>query len=240
MDVIGDLVARERRTDELAVRTDSRAGSYSYEKYCTNAWKTGNILRHYGVRGGATVAVDAGDSLTPPPLLALFGASLLGAATHFDPGESPSAKALVVPAARADAYDPGPGTKTFVYGDVPDTPEFAHFEAEMWSENPTSPPDRVSPTDIALATAEEEFPHERLLTVAERIVEEYGLDGDDEVAVRAPLAEPGTVAAGVLAPLLAGGTVLVDRESTGTVAVASGDGAGALPEPVAIDPDDVL
>ncbi|QPV62334.1 hypothetical protein I7X12_16565 [Halosimplex litoreum] len=240
MDVIGDLVARERRTDDLAVRTDSRAGSYSYEKFCTNTWKTGNILRHYGVRGGATVGVDAGDSLTPPPLLALFGASLLGATTRFDPDESPSAKALVVPAARADAYDPGPGTKTFVYGDVPDDPEFAHFEAEMWSENPTSPPDRVVPTDAALATADEAFTHERLLGAADRVVEEYDLDGGDEVAVRAPLAEPGTVVAGVLAPVLAGGTVLVDRESTGTVAVASGDGAESAPEPTAIDPAGVL
>jgi acyl-CoA synthetase (AMP-forming)/AMP-acid ligase II len=240
MDVIGDLVARERRTDDIAVRTDSRAGSYSYEKFCTNTWKTGNILRHYGVRGGATVAVDAGDSLTPPPLLALFGASLLGATTRFDPDESPSAKALVVPAARAGAYYPEPGTKTFVYGDVPDDPEFAHFEAEMWSENPTSPPDRVAPTDAALATAGEAFTHERLLAAAERVVDEYDLDRGDEVAVRAPLAEPGAVVAGVLAPLLAGGTVLVDRESTGAVAVASGDGAANAPESTAIDPADVL
>jgi hypothetical protein len=240
MDVIGDLVARERRTDDIAVRTDSRAGSYSYEKFCTNTWKTGNILRHYGVRGGATVGVDAGESLTPPPLLALFGASLLGATTRFGPDESPSAKALVVPAARADAYDPEPGTKTFVYGDVPDDPDVAHFEAEMWSENPTSPPDRVASTDTALATADGAFTHERLLGAADRVVEEYDLDADDEVAVRATLAEPGTVVAGVLAPVLAGATVLVDRESTGTVAVASGDRAESAPEPAAVDPAGVL
>ncbi|WP_135362873.1 acetyl-CoA synthetase [Halosimplex halophilum] len=240
MDVIGDLVARDRRSDDLAVRTDSRAGSYSYEKCCTNAWKTGNILRHYGVRGGATVAVDPGDSLTPPPLLALLGAGLLGATTRFDPGESPSAKALVVPAARADAYDPDPGTKTFVYGDVPDDPEFAHFEAEMWSENPTAPPDRVDPADTALAAGDREFTHERLLSASEGIVDEYGLAADDEVAVRAPLADPGTVVAGVLAPVAAGATVLVDRESTGTVAVASGDAAENAPEPAVVDPADVL
>mgnify|MGYP000403939056 CR=1 FL=1 len=240
MDVIGDLVARERRSDDLAIRTDSRAGSYSYEKCCTNAWKTGNILRHYGVRGGATVAVDAGDPLTPPPLLAFFGASLLGATTRFDPEASPEAKALVVPAARAGAYDPGPGTKTFVYGDVPDAPEFAHFEAEMWSENPTNPPDRVAPDDTALAAGDRERSHERLLRAAEGVVDEYDLDGDDEVTVRALLSDPGTVVAGVLAPILAGGTVLVDRESTGTVAVSSGGGASDAPEPAAIDPADVL
>jgi len=240
MNVIGDLVARERRSDDLAIRTDSRAGSYSYEKCCTNAWKTGNILRHYGVRGGATVAVDAGESLTPSPLLAFFGASLLGATTRFDPAETPEAKALVVSASRAEAYDPGPGTKTFVYGDVPDAPEFAHFEAEMWSENPTNPPDRVAPDDTALAAVDREFAHEQLLTAAERVVDEYDLGDDDEVAVRAPLADPGAVVAGVLAPVLAGGTVLVDRESTGAVAVADGEGAKSAPEPTVIDPAGVL
>ncbi|WP_123537377.1 hypothetical protein [Halosimplex salinum] len=238
MDVIGDLVARERRTDELAVRTDSRAGSYSYEKFCTNAWKTGNLLRHYGVRGGATVAVDAGESLTPSPLLALFGAGLLGAPVRFDPSSDCDAKALLVPAERADAYDPEPGTKTLVYGDVPDDPEFAHFEAEMWSENPTNPPDVVEPDAPALDAAGETFTHERLLDASAAVVDEWGLDESSEVTIRAPLSNPGTVVAGVLAPIRAGGTVLVDRTRTGTVAVA--DGSGDVPESTVIDPSDLL
>ncbi|WP_436923887.1 hypothetical protein [Halosimplex amylolyticum] len=238
MDVIGDLVARERRTDDIAVRTDSRAGSYSYEKFCTNAWKTGNILRHYGVRGGATVAVDAGEAPSPPPLLAFFGAALLGATVQFDPQASPDAKALVAPASRADSYDPGPGTKLLVYGDVSEDPEVAHFEAEMWSENPTSPPDAVEPADTALAADDRRFTHERLLERSERVVGTYDLDETDEVAIRAPLSRPGTVVAGVLAPIRVGGTVLVDRARSGSVAVAeAGEDA---PEETVIDPSDAL
>ncbi|MFC7142425.1 hypothetical protein ACFQMA_21625 [Halosimplex aquaticum] len=236
MDVIGDLVARERRSDDLAVLTDSRAGSYSYEKFCTNAWKSGNLLRHYGVRGGATVAVDAGDPLTPPPLLAFCGAALLGATVRFDPRESPDAKALLAPASRTDSYDAGPGTKVLVYGDVPDDPEVAHFEAEMWSENPTNPPDAVAPTDTALAAGDRQFTHERLLERAEAVVESHSLDETDEVAIRAPLSGPGTVVAGVLAPLRVGASVLVDRGQTGTVAVATG--GGDVPEETRIDPSD--
>lgn len=53
------------------------------------------------------------------------------------------------------------GTKTFVYGDVPDDPEFAHFEGEMWSENPTNPPDRVAHDDIAHAAADRTVRTER-------------------------------------------------------------------------------
>jgi len=238
MDVIGNLVARDRRTDDLAVRTDSRAGSYSYEKFCTNTWKTGNLLRHYGVRGGATVAIDAGDPLTPPPLLGLFGAGLLGATARFDAADADGPKALVVPSERADSYDAGPGTKTLVYGDVSEDPEVAHFEAEMWSENPTNPPDVVRPDQSVLAAGGEAFTHERLLAASERVVAEYDIEAGDEVAIRAPLTDPGTVAAGVLAPARAGATVLLDRAQTGTIAVADGD--DSAPEPTSVAPSTVL
>ncbi|WP_459195118.1 acyl-CoA synthetase family protein [Halosimplex sp. J119] len=240
MDVIGDLVARERRTDDLAVRTDSRAGSYSYEKFCTNAWKSGNLLRHYGVRGGASVAIDPGESLTVPPLVALFGSALLGATVRFDPRAAADAKALLVPGGAADSYDPEPGTKTLGYGDVPNDPEVAHFEAEMWSENPTNPPDVVEPNDTALATADERFTHRELLDRSEQIVEDLGLDETDEVAIRAPLSEPGTVVAGILAPIWAGATVLLDRDQAGSVAVAADEEKAEAPEETVIDPADVF
>ena len=234
MDVIGDLVARERRTEDLAVRTDSRAGSYSYDTFCTNCWKTGNLLRHYGVRGGATVAVDSGDSVTQPPVLACFGAGLLGATVQFDPPETPESKALLVPGPRVDDYDPQPGTKQLVYGSVPEDPSFAHFEAEMWSENPTEPPDTVEPTAALLASDSETVTHQQALDAAGRVVSEYGVDDSEVVALRAPLYRPGTVVAGLLAPILASGTILLDVDSAGTMAVAESD--DTVEESVVIDP----
>jgi len=55
------------------------------------------------------------------------------------------------------------------------------------------------------------------------------------VAVRASLADPGAVVAGLVAPLVAGVTVLLpgDTDATGTHAVASG---ATVPEPERIDP----
>jgi len=247
MDVIGDLVARERRSDAIALRTDSRAGSYSYAKCCTNAWKAGNLLRHYGVRGDATVAVDAGGAdrdTTPPPVLAFLGAGLLGATVTFDPDatadsdETTDVRALVAPTDRLDRYDPAPGTQVLGYGAVPEAPEVVHFEEQLWSENPTEPPDRVSPNAVALAVGGTTFTHERLLDAAESVVEEFGLDAESEVALRAPLAAPGALVAGVLAPIRAGGTVLLDRSRTGAVAVAT-DGERASEERV-VDPESVL
>jgi len=247
MNVIGDLVARERRSDAIALRTDSRAGSYSYAKCCTNAWKAGNLLRHYGVRGDATVAVDAGDAdrdTAPPPILALLGAGLLGATVTFDPAdtadsaETADVRALVAPADRLDRHEPAPGTQMLGYGAVPDSPGVVHLEEQLWSENPTEPPDAVAADAVALAADGAQFTHERLLDAAETVVGEYGLDAESEVALRAPLASPGAVVAGVLAPIRAGGAILLDRSESGTVAVA-GDGNDA-PEATVVDPETVL
>jgi len=233
--VLGDIVARERRSDAVAVRTDSRARSYSYGAFCTQSWKAGNLLRHYGVRGGATVAVDAGQSLSPPPLVTLFGAALLGARVAFDPAESVDAGALVVPTARVDTYDPPPGTRVLAYGEDPDDPEVSGFEREVWSENPTIPPDAVAPDAVALVADGTSFSHERLLAATERVVDEAGLDAETVVAPRAPLADPGVVVAGLVAPLSVGGTVLIDEAATGDVGVGTD-----VPEPRAVSPAAVL
>jgi hypothetical protein len=108
----------------------------------------------------------------------------------------------------------------------------------MWSENPTNPPDAVEPTDTALATADEQFSHGELLDACEGVVEDWDLDETDEVAIRAPLSDPGTVVAGVLAPIRVGATVLLDRDQAGSVAVAAVD--ENAPEETVIDPTSVF
>jgi len=247
MDVVGDLVARERRSEALALRTDSRAGSYSYEKLCTNAWKAGNLLSHYGVRSDATVVIDAGESLSPPPLTAFLGAALLGATVRFEPAEtvqrdppySVETRALVVPTSRVEAYDPAPGTTVLAYGGVPGDPTVTHFEREVWSENPTTPPDEVNPGDdlLVAGAGEGRVTHRQALDTAERVAADADLEGGDVVAPRGPLTDPGVLVAGVLAPLSVGAAILLDESATGDVGVGS---ESDVPEPRRIDPDDVL
>jgi hypothetical protein len=119
-------------------------------------------------------------------------------------------------------FDPEPGTTVLAYGGDVDDPTVAAFERETWSENPTMPPDTVDPDASTLTTAEGSFSHRELLAGAADVVAEYDLDSEDEVALRASLSDPAAVAAGVLAPLLAGGTILLDRDATGTVTVGDG------------------
>ena len=85
----------------------------------------------------------------------------------------------------------------------------------------------------ALVTESDAYTHAHLLAAARTV--EY--DADDVVAVRAPLAEPGTVVSGVVAPLLAGAAILLPSDdATGTVAVTTDDDA---PEDRTVSPSKV-
>jgi hypothetical protein len=217
MDVLGDAIGRDRRSSDPALRTPAVDRNYDYRRFCTNAWKVGNFLRHHGVRGGATVGIA--DDPLPEPVLTFYGAALLGGIVKFAPSVDTSPRALVVPETEVDSYDPEPGTKVISYGNRHDDPSVAYFERDVWSENPTQPPDRIAPTDPLVWADGQIYTHGDVLTAAERVVENASLERGDEVAVRSSFADPGVVAAGLVAPIVAGGTVVLGSESTGDIVV---------------------
>ncbi|WP_148415807.1 AMP-binding protein [Haloferax sp. KTX1] len=235
MDVIGDLMARDRRSDRLALRVDGPGRTYTYHDLITTSYKAGNVLRYLGVRKGARVAVDPVS--LPEPLLTFLGAAQLGAVTAFDPAVE--ARATVVAVARESEFDDlPPGQKLAVFGGPPSSPATTHWEQEVWSENPAVHPEVVAPDDPALVADDREFAHGDLLDAARKVVADFDLEADDAVAVRSSLSHPGTVVAGVLAPLLAGGTIQIPAGDEAVEAALSvGDGG---PESVAVAPDDAL
>jgi hypothetical protein len=235
MDVLGDLIARDRRSDAPALRHAPSGRAYDYRRFCTTAWKVGNFLRNEGVRGGMSVAVAADP--VPEAVLTLYGAGSLGAGVAFGAGAA-DAKALVAPADAVEEMAAGPSTRRIAYGDEPADPSVAYFERDVWSENPTQPPDRVAPGDPLLRTDDGTITHGAALAAARAVVEARGLGAGSVVVVRAPLAHPGTVVAGLVAPVLAGGVVLLagdDADATADLAVTTGDGH----EP-RVHPDEVL
>ncbi|QOS11753.1 acetyl-CoA synthetase [Haloferax sp. Atlit-6N] len=233
MDVIGDLMARDRRSDRLALRVDGPGRTYTYHDLITTSYKAGNVLRYLGVRKGARVAVDPVS--LPEPLLTFLGAAQLGAVTAFDPAVE--ARATVVAVDRETEFaDLPPGQKLAVFGGPPSSPATTHWEQEVWSENPAVHPEIVAPDDPALVADDREFTHGDLLDAARRVAADFDLGEDDTVAVRSSLSHPGTVVAGVLAPLLAGGTIRIPAgDEAVEAALAVGDG---VPEAVALAPDD--
>ncbi|WP_053948220.1 hypothetical protein [Halolamina sediminis] len=239
MDVVGDLLARDRRSDRPALSIGDR--ERSYHELITNAYKAGNVLRFHGVGEDRTVAVAPVPDL--PPLLSFLGAAQLGAATRFDPaaGSDAGDRLLLVPAAEQAAYAPGPGTKIAVFGGEATDAETIDWEESVWSENPAFPPTEIDPGTPLLADGDRTVSHGDALAAASEIAELRGLDADSRVVLRESLADPAAVVVGVLAPLLVGGCiVLADPAATATAAV--GDLAvvsGDAPEPATVDPDEL-
>jgi len=233
MDALGDLIGRDRRSEATALRASAVDREYDYRRFCTSAWKVGNFLRHLGVRGGDGVAVA--DDPLPEPVLTLYGAALLGGVVRFDPPTAPDdgVRAVVVPEPALDDHDLDAGTKPVVYGDQHPDPSVAFFERDVWSENPSMPPDIVAPGDPLLRSDGVTYSHGEVLEAAEAVVERAEIDVGDEVGVAAgaPFADPGVVAAGLVAPIVAGGTVAVGSAARSDVVVGpDGD----------VDPETVL
>ena len=278
--VLGDVVARDRRSDEVALRVDATGRAFSYRDFCTTAWKAGHALSHCGVHAGSRVALDP--EPVPQPLLTLFGAACLGARVTFD--TAAESRAILVPAAREGDVVKRPGRKVVVYGDAPDDPGVVHWERTVWSENPVRPPGERDAEDPVLDGAEprsassripsddgeeprssgsrspsddgEEprssgsripsddsaeprsasnrtqsddtdgatYTHREVLTAAAHVVDAASISVETSVALRAPLTDPRAVVAGVVAPLAAGGTVVLPDGATDADVVVGDDG----------------
>lgn len=227
-ETLPDLVARERRSDDPALLVDGpRRQRYTYHRLCTTAWQTGNFLRHLGIRDGATVAIAA--DRAAQPVLALFGTALLGGIALFDPPRSVDARAVVAPVETVGEYDLPPGGQRAGYRGDSEDPNTYHFEEELWSENPTTVPREYDPDAAVLSDGDREYSHRTLLDAARETVDHYGIESNDVVATREPLADPEVLVAGLLAPLLAGATVALDEDATTTEPIL--DEAAAADDP---------
>lgn len=224
--VVGDLVDRQRRSPAPALHAVDRDRTYSYFDLCNTAAKAGNVLRHVGVRPGDTVAVEP--RRDPEVTLTALGAWLIGAvvAPAVTPGEAGDARALVVAAAAESAVTAPPGTSLVVFGDAPATDGATHWEAEVWSENPAAPPAPTTPSDTAVVAGGDTrtaVSHERLLGLADAAVDAAGVDTRTAVVAAGDPADPRATAAGLLAPLAAGGTaVAVDGVTPPTADAPAG------------------
>jgi len=241
MDVVGDLLARDRRSRDVALVTpDGR--ERTYRDLITNGYKAANVLRYLGAREGSTVAVDPTPGLHTT--LGFLGAAGVGAPVRFDPaaGIERGDRVVLVDVADESTTEPAPGTSLAAFGGPPDRPETTHWEQELWSENPGMPPSAVGPDDPVLRATEDagtaaggDVSHRALLDAAASVVDERGIGPGDRVVLRGDLADPRALAAGVVAPLMAGATAVLAGEGPAaderTVTVERSDGD---PRPVTL------
>ncbi|MFC4542089.1 hypothetical protein ACFO5R_09130 [Halosolutus amylolyticus] len=240
METVDALLTRDRRDDRPAL-VDATGREFDVHWLCTTAWKSGNFLRHAGIREGVTVGV-VGDG--PLALEAFFGTTLLEGRTQFEPptdlATRVEVRALVAPVDALERYELPRGAQRVGYGDKPDEPDVHHFDAGLWSENPSFPPLSVSPETDILTDGNRIYTHEDVLATARDVIDEHGFESGERVVVRAPLSEPRTVVAGVIAPLLAEAVIVLTGDAD--AATDRGDYAVSTdeaPEPRRIDPASV-
>lgn len=222
MDTLADLVAAGRERDGTAVEIVGRTTPHSYRDLCTNVWKAANLLGHYGVHPGGDVAVvpgpknaESGDRSgrrglvdSAEPLLATLGGALRGATVVSTPDQPVESRALVLPAGWWAEYETTPRCSALAYGGPPEDPRLTHLETELWSENPTRPPEQVDPETPALRADGRSHSHGELLAAATTVADRYSLDESSRVGLAAAVDTPVALVAGVLAPLSAGSTVV--------------------------------
>ncbi|MFC4989185.1 hypothetical protein [Saliphagus infecundisoli] len=215
----GELFVRERRSEAPAL-VDREGRTYDYDWLFTSTWKAGNFLRHSGVREGVSVGV-VGDG--PIALLAGFGTALLSSTVRFAPPEKlgEEVRALVAPVATLEEYDLPRGAQRVGYGGEADDPAVHDLEAGLWSENPSFPPVDLDPDTPMVADGGATYSHRDLFETAHAVAAEHEFGEGTRVRPAGGFADPRAFAAGVLAPLVAGGTVVLDGEAD--VAIGGGD-----------------
>ena len=210
---LGDAVARDRRTAGLALRARGSGRTYSYRDFITTSYQAGNVLRHLGVRPGDEVRIAP--EHVPEPVLTFYGAAQLGAVTRFgDEGAEPP-RVTVAPATREAEFDRPPGHHLAVYGDPPSDPSVTHWEAEVWSENPAVHPVSVGADDPLFVGGGRTYTHGEALATAAAVIEDAAIDPGTTVVLRGPLTDPAVVVAGLVAPILAGATVVLPAAGAG-------------------------
>ncbi|WP_138006339.1 AMP-binding protein [Halalkalirubrum salinum] len=216
METLPDLLARERRSPTAAVRFLATDREMSYRDFITTAYKSANVLRYLGVSEGATVAIDPRPA--PEALLAFFGAAQLSAVATFDLASS-SPRVVLSHVDREADFDVEPGTRLAVYNGPPTDSATTHWEAEVWSENPATPPSDATPDTPVLVGEDSTYTHGALLSAASDVVDTLELTADETLAVLTPFSDPRTIAAGAIAALSVGATAVFvgDRQAVDDV-----------------------
>ena len=205
MHSFADLAGRDRRGEAIACRVGADSQVYTYDRFCTTAWKTAHVLRRLGVHGESVVGVVPASD--PKALLAVVGSGLLGATARLDPPREFDGRALVAPVTDVGDYALPPGGQRVGYGGDPEDPTVAHFEEQVWGENPVLPPEAPGPEARAVIDDVGEVTQGDLLDAALAVADRDGIHEETTVALRASLSDARALA-GALVPLVAGGTLV--------------------------------
>lgn len=218
METVKDLLRARQDREEPAVTSNTRVSDYSYEGLVTDVWKAANLFSHYGVHRGGTVTVAGRTDSNRPvwnsgvvhPLVAILGAMTVGASVSFPKRSRTESDVLVAPVESIDSYSTGPGCTVLTYGEPPESADVTGFESALWSENAVEPPEPLSSGTTAMSLDGRQLSHASLIDAAKRLRTAYDLDESATLRSLPHPVEVGSVAAGIIAPILVGATIAID------------------------------
>jgi hypothetical protein len=229
MDPIHELLESMPEDRTVLVSGDQK---YAGPRVAELVYKTGNFLRHCGVHPGSTVEVAP--EVTPETVIGLLGTGLLGGRVAFGVGSVDGPKVRFGPMQALEDSPVPAGCTPVAFGAEPESPSWAYFGRDVWSENPFFPETDLDPSRDWLPSEAGPGSVDSLFGAADRVAE--GLQPGDTVAVRVRLDTAAAVVGGILAPLVAGARILLPGdEHVGTHALATGD----VPEEQRIDLADI-
>jgi hypothetical protein len=224
METIPELLESISDSDRRVLVSGER--TYTASRFRRKVYKTTNFLRYRGIHDGSVVALA--DVRVPQIVFAFLAVGLLGGRVTFELDRE--AGTVIGPTPEIEARDFGAATTRIGFGTAPADPSVAYLEREMWSETAHVPPISVDPGRQLFADPDA-WTQERAMATADNLAD--NLDASSVVGIRRSLCPPGTVVAGILAPLLADATILLSPGGrVGTVGV----GNEPVPEPDRIEP----
>lgn len=239
--MIDEIIATGRSREGIAVTAPHRQTPYSYHEFATSVWKTGNLFAHYGAHPDAAVAVathppggahgsDNGPTATGDeeghhsspletvqPLLAILGGMVVGSGITVPETRTVEAAVFAVPTALRREYEFAPGCSVLVYGQPPADPTVQQFEVARSSQNPVKPPETPDPDGTALAIGTHRLTFDEVASATSTLIERFEMDERTTIILAAPILDPRTILAGVIAPLAAGSMIVLFDTSAGVL-----------------------
>lgn len=178
---------------------------YTYDRLRSTVYSTANLLSDAGISEGSRVAIAP--KKASETVVAFLGAASLGATVWFGGPARANVDALLAPTEYVDKYQIPSDSLRVGYGSAPDDDSVVHFGKAVWKADETPPQAGVLPGTKLLTDGENTYSHRELLDAAAEVVDARDIEEGTVVSVRAPLRDPRTIAAGIVAPLSATGTI---------------------------------
>lgn len=224
MNTLRNLVDRCADQKGVAIGTPETGDQvYTYDRLAETTYSLARVLSDRDINEDSLVAIAPTGG--PETVVGLLGAAIVGARVRFSGPAKAPVDALFAPADIIDRYQVPADAVRIGFGSRPENDQTLYFGRTVWKADPNPPEAPVLPTTTALTDGEYAYSHRAMIRAARKAIDARDMDQEMTIVLRAPLTDPRAVAGGIVAPLIAGGTLRfpTNKRSHGDLAIAADD-----------------